>query len=223
MASAILFANIASGQEHYRWSKTSKKSFTREADIRLSIGALPITYNFDFPLFGTYYEDMNLRMQTLGERYYNVQTYIGNRITTGSLNINPSIKVLRWMELGVVFSYNGDYRNTYNALDNSILERDYNHSFFLTPTIRFAWFNREWVRMYSSVGLGVGVLINQSAINRDFSIFGNGIEWGPSIQLTGFGISVGRRLFGFAEAGAIGTLGLFTAGIGYRFTPKHRK
>jgi len=224
MAAAVFFVNIAAGQDHYGRSKISKRTFTQEADIRLSIGSFPITYDFDYPFMGMYHDEMdNVRMQTLSERYYNIQTYRGNRITTGSLNINPSIKVLRWMELGVVFSYNGDYRNIYNALDNTVLERDYQHSFFFTPTIRFAWLNKERVRMYSSVGLGLGVLINQNPFSRDFSIFGNGVEWGPSIQLTGFGISFGKTLFGFAEAGAIGTLGIFTAGIGYRVTPKHRK
>jgi len=225
MTAAIFFVNIAAGQGHYRYSANSRKAFSPEADIRFSVGAMPIGYDFDFPLFGTTYYDVmeDLRMQTLGERYYDIQTYRGNKFMTGSLNINPSIKVLRWMELGVVFSYSGEYRNIYNTLDNSIFDRDYNHSFFFTPTIRFAWFNREKVRMYSSVGFGLGVMITQDALNKDFSIFGNGVEWGPSIQLTGFGIAVGKTLFGFAEAGSIGTLGIFTAGIGYRFKTKHRK
>ena len=42
-------------------------------------------------------------------------------------------------------------------------------------------------------------------------------EAGPSIQLTGFGISVGKRLYGFSEVQSVGTLGLITFGFGYRF------
>lgn len=37
-----------------------------------------------------------------------------------------------------------------------------------------------------------------------------------SIQMTMFGVSVGRRLYGFAEV-AVGSIGCLNAGIGYRF------
>jgi hypothetical protein len=49
------------------------------------------------------------------------------------------------------------------------------------------------------------------------------IEWGPSVQLTGFGISVGKRFFWFSEVQTIGTLGLFTMGFGFRVVPDKRR
>ncbi len=192
----------------------SKKPFPVEADFRISLGALPITYDFEFPFADDYY------IHSLYEQYYDAQVYKGNRYTTGSINISHSVKLIKWLELGVICSYKGNYQNVYSAIDHSIIERDYRHSFFITPTLRFAWLNKEWVRMYSSVGLGMGLLIR----NEEYSHYGSNVErnfqWGPSIQLTGFGITFGKTLFGFSEVGSIGTLGIFTVGVGYRISPK---
>jgi hypothetical protein len=46
---------------------------------------------------------------------------------------------------------------------------------------------------------------------------GDDVRVGPSIQLTGFGISVGKKWFGYTEVQSVGTLGLMTFGVGYRF------
>jgi hypothetical protein len=89
--------------------------------------------------------------------------------------------------------------------------------------MRFAWFNREWVRMYSSIGLGVGMMISHPYDTNGGEAAEPYIEWGPSIQLTGFGISVGKRLFWFSEVQTIGTLGVFTMGIGFRVVPDKRR
>jgi hypothetical protein len=69
------------------------------------------------------------------------------------------------------------------------------------PTVRFSWFYRDAVQMYSSVSLGVVTDFDELMV------------WGDA---TLFGCSFGRKFFGFAEVG-MGMGGWLRGGIGYRF------
>ena len=69
------------------------------------------------------------------------------------------------------------------------------------PTVRFNWFYREAVQLYSTISAGVVT---------DFD------ELYPWADFTLVGCSFGRKFFGFAEFG-LGTAGWLRAGIGYRF------
>lgn len=217
-ALATILVQTATGQVNYRHKKTG--SFPAEAEIRFSHGLLPLTYDFDLDLFSW---DDCFAPPSVTDQYYGMQSYRGNRYNTGSLNIGHSVKVAKWLELGATFSYVGSYQNIYSSLDNRVIDRETTSSLFFTPTVRFAWFNREWVRMYSSVGLGVGVMVQHPYSNSQSATAAEPyIEWGPSIQLTGFGISVGKRLFWFTEVQTVGTLGVFIMGAGFRITPDKR-
>lgn len=207
-------------QRNYKFDNYSQRNnkFSAEADIRVSHGLLPLTYDI--------FQNMGYDcwvMPSLSENYRNAQSYTGNKYSTGALNISQSVKVAKWLELGAVLTYAGTFQNIYSTFDNSVVDREMSNSFFFTPTVRFAWFNREWVRMYSSVGLGIGVMIeNLAGDHRATGVNEANIQVGPSIQLTGFGISVGRKFFWFAELQSVGTLGLVTMGAGYRFTPNKK-
>ncbi len=217
---ALSFTNAAICQEQTLDSRSQKKTFPYEVDFRFGHGAFPITY--DFSPFGECFDDIDDYGYSLPGKYFGSQIYAGDQYVTGALSLSHSVRLKRWLELGVVATYYGDFRNIYSSLDNKVVEREYHHSFFFTPTIRFSWFRRECVRMYSSVGLGVGAMISKEAGYMRTIVHKRDVEFGPSIQLTGFGISVGKTFFGFAEAGAVGTLGLFTAGFGYRIKPKEK-
>ena len=216
---AAMSVGQAQGQRS-NWKTISQKQLP-EAEVRFSHGLLPITYDFRFLNF-----DWDLDIQSITNQYYDLQSYRGNLYSTGALSMAHSVKVAKWLEMGAVLTYVGNFRNIYSSTTNQIIGRENSRSFFFTPTLRFAWFNREWVRMYSSVGLGVGMMIE-----HPFNLGAPGasrlseptIQWGPSIQLTGFGISVGKRLFWFSEVQTFGTLGLFTMGIGYRVVPDKRR
>jgi len=189
---SVFFVTFSYGQRHL------------EGDIRFGYGIMPLTYDvFDDIGCGDWWYSGGL-----GDRYYDVQKYKGNRYSTGSFNISHHVRVLRWMELGAVISYAGTYQNIYSAIDHQTIESDNHHSMFITPTIRFTWLNRGWVRLYSSAGFGLGMMLSSN---------GDDVRVGPSIQLTGFGISVGKKWFGYTEVQSVGTLGLMTFGVGYRF------
>ncbi|MDD3034302.1 MAG: hypothetical protein PHT25_06865 [Bacteroidales bacterium] len=183
------------------------QSGKREVDTRFGYGIYPLTFDlFDDNFWGCAWHGGYLSVK---DDYHNALEFAGDRVSSGSFNFGRYYKVLRWMDLGASVSYAGTYQTIYNSVNPRLTRRDDYHSLFLTPTIRFAWFNREYVRMYSSVGFGLGMMFSSDDSEKN--------EVGPSIQLTGLGISVGKRLYGFSEVQSVGTLGFITFGVGYRF------
>jgi hypothetical protein len=87
------------------------------------------------------------------------------------------------------------------------------------PSIRFTYFHREWVNLYSGLQMGVGV--HGDYLGRT--------ELGYAFGLTALGLSVGRNhWFGTAEFGGLSNLQSLTAmyllwtkwvniSVGYRF------
>lgn len=140
-----------------------------------------------------------------GERRY----YDGPMRTTGALGVAYGYRVRRWLEVGASFSYMGYYRNLLRTSDGGVARRQREHYLTLMPYVRFSWLNRRSVRLYTSLHLGY-----QLGCERYFSE--DKADSYFAGQFTPFGISVGRRLFGYAEIG-VGMRGVFVGGIGYRF------
>ena len=94
----------------------------------------------------------------------------------------------------------------------------------ILPDVRFTYFHRPWVNMYS--GLGIGLCVNSGT---DVDYKGRTTACSPCVGLTAFGISVGRNgWFGSFEIGGlnalVGTNEIYMAGsrllsisFGYRF------
>lgn len=109
----------------------------------------------------------------------------------------------KWFSVNIRGSVSGYYYYVYpeNGRGSSNhLELNPNAS--VIGMAQFTYLNRDAVRLYSSVGLGVcmpgGLLL-------------------PTAQMTYFGVSFGKRLFGLIEIGSgFDYLGLYS-GIGYRF------
>lgn len=91
-----------------------------------------------------------------------------------------------------------------------------NHHIRISPAVHYEWYNRGIVTMYSDMGVTFDI-----SVKRDD--FLNGVEVNRGTRLyfrpnvTPFGITVGKKWFGFAELFSFGPRGLFNAGAGYRF------
>ena len=81
------------------------------------------------------------------------------------------------------------------------------------PLVRFAWLNRGIVQLYSGVGLGATYEFYENTLTTEIQSFG------VAYDVTFFGITVGRKWFGYLDIGA-GNRGVISAGIGYRFNNK---
>lgn len=137
---------------------------------------------------------------------YIFSDYDGPTYITGNIMAEINfIRGKRWV-FSLALAANGLWKNTYDNFTEEKTGRVSGFSATVMPQVRFNWINRDVLKLYSSVGLGltVGSFEDESR------------SWG-SFQLGLLGVQVGRRFFVFGEAGC-GMLymgGKF--GVGYRF------
>ncbi len=114
-----------------------------------------------------------------------------------------------WLHFGVDAYYAGEYWNISESGTQRLLSRECIAEFSLLPSLRFQYFNRPIVGIYS--GLALGVFFDYKSLNHQQSL-----RVLPAWQLTFFGLRVGNRAFWTLELGA-GCKGFFTTGVGVRF------
>lgn len=177
-------------------SAASAQEFVPQHEVRLSAGWIP-------SLIGYVDYDLN----------YNLLEHKGATYVSGAWTLSYSCRIKKWFEVGGALSYYGYYTSTFSNFDNSKLYGYNLHYISVMPTFRFSWLNRPFVRLYSTIGLGVMVEAERW-LHRSTNLY-------LSAQFTPVGIAVGKSLFGFAELG-FGTQGMALVGIGYRFNDKNR-
>lgn len=108
----------------------------------------------------------------------------------------------KWFSLNTRLSYIGQYQYIYSGSDSHVDHLEIYPGLNLMVMAQFTFLNKEKVRLYSAAGLGLTAF-------RLMPI--------PAIQFTFFGVSFGKKVFGFVETGGgteyIGVHG----GLGYRF------
>ena len=138
--------------------------------------------------------------------------YHSNYIATCPISLGYMYRLRKFLWLGGSVSYMGVFGKVFDARDDSFL---YNHTetqIAFLPAVRFSYLNKKYVTLYS--GLSTGFLLNFEKENGSTDVY-----FHPTFQLTAFGVSVGRKFFGYTEVG-VGYKGFITAGIGYRFNAK---
>lgn len=132
--------------------------------------------------------------------------YDGNTYMTGNIMAAFDIRMKKWFTFSIGLAADGVWKNTYDIVTGNKVGRVSGYIFTVMPQAKFTWVNREMVRLYSSVGLG----ITAGEFDRVSDCF-------PAGQAVLLGISVGRRFVGFAELGS-GTMYMGgMIGVGYRF------
>ena len=112
----------------------------------------------------------------------------------------------KWFTLSVGVAANGVWKDVHDIVSGNKVGRVNGCIFTVMPQAKFTWVNREMLRMYSSLGLGF--------TSGEFDGTSDTYPAGQAVLL---GISVGRRLVGFAELGT-GTMYMGgMIGVGYRF------
>ena len=176
--------------------------FVKQHELRLTAGAYPV-----IPFINWDHWDI------CGNQFID-RTYRGAEYTSGAWSLSYDYRFKKWFDLGIVFSHYGIYSKSYSIEDSSLVDRNRAHYLTVMPMVRFTWLNREWVRMYTSIGLGATFGFGQR--DYDDGRFSDSIL---AFQFTPIGIAVGRSFFGFAEVG-VGAQGALMMGVGYKFKPK---
>ena len=187
---------------------------TPHQELRLTVGALlSVDGLFGYDGCGGYYMYCP---NGLHPEFYN-----GNLYGTPVLSLSYHYQVKRWFSLGVAASFHTEYQRTYKFVDDSPTWKERSTFFAITPIARFDWFRWDFIKLYSSIGMGFGVNIDRDKnLTSDASYKRR--ELGISFDIVPFAITMGRKVYGFAELGA-GSMGFLRAGVGYRFPDKKSK
>lgn len=176
----------------------------RTHDFRIGIGSMSL-FSFmmlDEGLFSDVdYIEPPLRNQIINADYYQCAQYF-----TGVISLNYNYQIRRWCQLGGTVNFAAITRPYKDSVTNKKAFDKNSYFGSIMPTVRFTYLNREKVQLYSAVSLG--------------AVFGN-YEIVPCYDLTLFGCTFGKKVFGFAEIGN-GIGGWGRVGIGYRFDAKKK-
>ena len=135
----------------------------------------------------------------------------GNTIwLTASLDYG--YKVNEWFSMGGSLAWTAGICNLYDPMTLQRWDTMHVDYISLMPIARFTWLCRDIVELYSSVGATAGLEHWMHYIN------GEQHSYRPylSYDIKPIGITIGRKWYGFAEAG-YGARGIFNIGFGHRF------
>lgn len=189
-------------------AQTPSSEIKNPHDLRISIGP-NLGIGSDFcPIFGCSYDD------DIFFGFYR-DTYNGNLLGTPIINAGYTYKLKKWLAVGAIASFRSTWRNEHQLIDNSIIGRSLKRQFSITPTARFDWYRGKLVDVYASVSLGVGYVVEKDIDKKNNKTYKDKyfITTG---ELIPFGMTVGRKAFGFFEIGP-SNIGFVKVGFGYRF------
>ncbi len=181
-----------------------RRPFTPQHELRLTAGAYPI-----LPSMGDW--------EGCADGIFRDRTHRGPVYTSGTWSLSYDYRFKKWFDLGLTLSYYGEYSRSYSNRDSSPVGHNRAHALTVMPAVRFTWVHTDWVRMYSTLGLGA--TLSGGRFDHNSEPFRDGVI---AFQLTPVGIAVGRSLFGFAELG-LGAQGVFMMGIGYKFKTQNMR
>lgn len=165
---------------------------------------------------------MHLHKLDYGQAEYEVNPDDGLAFafrTTPVFSFNYHYRLTKWFWVGAMvnYAYYKDHTDYQFHTDVVYTQRRMN-CLTLMPELRFSYFNRPHVTLYSAIAAGTTLFLGKELYMGKFWDF----RWEkskvtPSFQLTAFGVRAGgEHLFGSFELG-IGIKGFASAGIGYAF------
>ena len=170
--------------------------FTPKHDIRAGVGSMSLVTSFALDDWGCYEPVIDFRGDMAS-----ADTYLTPRMFVGNYSLSYTYHDRRWLSYGGTAVFGASTRWRKDSITGEKIDNLSYYCLSIMPTVRFNWFYRDAVQLYSTVSVGV------------ITDFDEVYPWG---DLTRVGCSFGRKFFGFAEVG-MGTAGWLRAGVGYRF------
>lgn len=152
--------------------------------------------------------------------------YNGITKSTGAFCFGADYQLARWFAFSLDFSAAFVWHDLYDGISSQKTGSRSGAVLCLLPQAKFVFLNRPSVRIYGKFGIGIVKFLGFDRRNWEYDYdydyddpplcyVDNSLV--PGFQWVPIGIEVGRKFFGYAEAG-IGTLykGI-SAGVGYKF------
>lgn len=179
-------------------------NFTPKHDIRIGVGSVSLPSIFLLDSGSGYYKPLGSNFR---RDMANTDTYLTPRYFVGNYTLSYNYSDRKWLQYGITAAFGASTCWRKDGPTGAKLENRCYYSLSVMPTVRFNWFYRDAVQLYSTVAV---------AVVTDF----DGVYlWGDAVLI---GCSFGRKFFGFAELGC-GMSGWARAGIGYRFNAGNNK
>lgn len=173
-------------------------------NIRIGYGAPSIT-SWAFTQDGIfepycYVGPLSLREHIRDNRYYETaERYIH------SLYVEYTTALNHWFSIGAKCTFAAKWFSEYDSHTHELFARHNAYDIGALLNMRFEWLRRDYVQMYSTVGVGLAAHFERAK--------GRCI---PMFDATFVGLSVGRSFYGFVELGG-GISGSLRGGFGVRF------
>lgn len=165
-------------------------------EIRVGWAINPLYYQSEFHQ-NNYYGGF-----TLGGVYHDISD---GPYSTGVFSIEYCHFFQNWLSVCAELGFTPLWNKKTNAFGVK-LPSDKGFIFHVLPKVRFSYLRAEIVSLYSDIGLGLAIGSGRGATNV-----------GAIFHTTPIGITVGKRVYGFAESNiSMKNIG-FTIGAGYRF------
>lgn len=202
------FSSFAQGRMTAAELRLEKERLFREdypdnQEIRIGIAGAPASMSFG----NLYYDDMPPPYYSEYPTLNDVYGYQkGTTYAVGIFLAEYCYHFNRWFSLAASLDMCGLYNDILDPYDAGRVGRENGVAAALFTHARFYWSNRRYARLYSAVGIGF-----------EANTYGNDKGVTGGLQLTPIGITIGRKVFFFAEY-SYGTMYVGgTAGVGYRF------
>ncbi len=140
--------------------------------------------------------------------------YISGRKTTGLMSADFNIQFKKWFALGVQFNAVAVSNTEASSITGAAVDKFTDYALSLVPYARLTYLNREYAKVYTSVGFGISY--NRDEVPENYYRGPENYIW-PRFQLVPVGVMVGKRVYGMAEFGAGTEFMGVRVGIGYRF------
>lgn len=183
--------------------KTKRKTpFVAEHDFFFGVGVSPLPAKSQSDFYSAW--DNSLI-------HFEGDTYYGPKFTSGAYSLGYSYQLKHWLSVCISASYSTYWRNTYVYHTDRKLGKDQIHYLGIVPSFRLTWLNKNYIRMYTT--LGVGVTLKWSRVLANSC---GGMERLAAPEVAFLGVAVGKTYYGFMELGP-SHRGVFNVGAGYRF------
>lgn len=186
-------------------------------DIRVGVGTGSFVTGLFLDSYLIYGQEVYYNIAPITDFNQKVQladTYLTNGYFTGTYSLSYTYQPRRWFQFGATTTFAAISKSRRNSITHKKVDNLNEYAISVLPTVRFIYFNRELVRLYSSLSLG-------AVFCCEFRKTYNYLEVIPWADVTLIGCTVGKKVFGFAELGC-GVGGFGRIGIGYRFDSKKK-
>ncbi len=174
--------------------------------LSLNIGSYPLGWDTD---------DLTYIEFDATNRFSSYDKYTPSKLKLPSFDVTYNYRFNKRFSLSATLAYSGSSCKYYDLYTDKFLYNLQFHAITLMPVANYHWYTSasQLVTLYSSLGMGVTYLIEN---NADHYVGRTKTTSHFAGQLTYFGISVGRSVYGIGEL-SVGSLGVSRIGIGYKF------